>query len=91
MNDHHTKKEIDDISGIETTGHEWDGLKELNNPLPRWWVWVFVILVLVVCWLARRRRGAHGACAGFVLDIGIVSTYARARCIHTQKTIYHTL
>jgi cytochrome c oxidase cbb3-type subunit 3 len=24
-----------------TTGHEWDGIKELNNPLPRWWLWTF--------------------------------------------------
>lgn len=46
MSDHHTKKEIDDISGIETTGHEWDGLKELNNPAPRWWLWVFYICCL---------------------------------------------
>lgn len=37
------KKEIDEISGVETTGHTWDGLKELNNPLPRWWVWIFII------------------------------------------------
>lgn len=25
----------------ETTGHEWDGITELNNPLPRWWVYTF--------------------------------------------------
>jgi cytochrome c oxidase cbb3-type subunit III len=37
------KKEIDSHSGVETTGHEWDGLKELNNPAPRWWLWVFFI------------------------------------------------
>lgn len=37
----HNNKEIDSISGVETTGHEWDGLKELNNPAPRWWLWVF--------------------------------------------------
>ena len=35
------KREVDQISGIETTGHEWDGIKELNNPLPRWWLWTF--------------------------------------------------
>ncbi len=33
--------EVDALSGVETTGHEWDGLRELNNPLPRWWVWIF--------------------------------------------------
>ncbi|WP_055046681.1 cytochrome-c oxidase, cbb3-type subunit III [Devosia sp. A16] len=34
-------KDIDKLSGVETTGHEWDGIKELNNPLPRWWLWTF--------------------------------------------------
>ena len=30
-----------------TTGHVWDvDLRELNNPLPRWWLWLFVITVL---------------------------------------------
>jgi len=32
---------VDEFSGISTTGHEWDGIKELNNPLPRWWLWTF--------------------------------------------------
>jgi cytochrome c oxidase cbb3-type subunit 3 len=33
----------DELSGVETTGHEWDGLKELNLPAPRWWLIVFVL------------------------------------------------
>ena len=36
-----TNKEVDNVSGTETTGHEWDGIKELNTPLPRWWLTVF--------------------------------------------------
>lgn len=36
-----TDRDIDDVTGVETTGHEWDGIKELNNPLPRWWLWTF--------------------------------------------------
>ncbi len=36
-----TKIEKDELSGQDTTGHEWDGIKELNTPLPRWWLWVF--------------------------------------------------
>ncbi|MDR3373262.1 MAG: cytochrome-c oxidase, cbb3-type subunit III [Ancalomicrobiaceae bacterium] len=40
------KKEIDQHSGIETTGHEWDGLKELNHPLPRWWVYIFYACIV---------------------------------------------
>lgn len=31
-------KDIDKVTGTETTGHEWDGIKELNTPLPRWWL-----------------------------------------------------
>jgi cytochrome c oxidase cbb3-type subunit 3 len=30
-----------------TTGHVWDGdLREMNNPLPRWWAWLFVITIV---------------------------------------------
>ena len=36
-----TDRETDEITGVETTGHEWDGIKELNTPLPRWWLWTF--------------------------------------------------
>jgi cytochrome c oxidase cbb3-type subunit 3 len=35
------KRDIDEVTGVETTGHEWDGIKELNKPLPRWWVLTF--------------------------------------------------
>ncbi|WP_370336609.1 cytochrome-c oxidase, cbb3-type subunit III [Parvularcula marina] len=43
-NGHH-EPDIDDHSGIETTGHEWDGIKELNNPLPRWWLIIFYVTI----------------------------------------------
>lgn len=36
-----TKVEKDLLSGQETTGHEWDGVQELNTPLPKWWVYTF--------------------------------------------------
>ena len=36
----------DPVSGVDTTGHEWDGIKELDNPLPRWWLWVFYASVV---------------------------------------------
>ncbi|TPL94512.1 cytochrome-c oxidase, cbb3-type subunit III [Mesorhizobium sp. B2-3-11] len=42
MSDEH----IDEVSGISTTGHEWDGIRELNNPLPRWWVICFYITIV---------------------------------------------
>ncbi len=48
-----TKIEKDSITGTETTGHEWDGIKELNNPLPRWWLYILwaSILFSVVYWV----------------------------------------
>ncbi len=39
-------KHIDEMSGVPTTGHEWDGIRELNNPLPRWWVWTFYATIV---------------------------------------------
>ena len=35
------------MAGDNTTGHVWDeDLRELNNPLPRWWMWLFVMTVV---------------------------------------------
>ncbi|WP_192384643.1 cytochrome-c oxidase, cbb3-type subunit III [Mesorhizobium silamurunense] len=41
-----SSEHIDEVSGISTTGHEWDGIRELNNPLPRWWVTTFYITIV---------------------------------------------
>jgi cytochrome c oxidase cbb3-type subunit III len=43
MTDH---SEIDKVSGTTTTGHEWDGIKELNTPLPRWWIMTFYATIV---------------------------------------------
>jgi cytochrome c oxidase cbb3-type subunit 3 len=40
------KRDIDEVTGVETTGHEWDGIKELNKPLPRWWVLTFYATIV---------------------------------------------
>lgn len=37
---------VDAKTGRTTTGHEWDGIRELNNPLPRWWLWTFYATIL---------------------------------------------
>jgi cytochrome c oxidase cbb3-type subunit 3 len=39
-------RDVDEVSGTETTGHEWDGIKELNTPLPRWWLGLFYLCIL---------------------------------------------
>ncbi len=38
--------DIDTPTGTGTTGHVWDGIRELNTPLPRWWLWVFYATIV---------------------------------------------
>jgi cytochrome c oxidase cbb3-type subunit 3 len=39
-------RDIDPLTGTATTGHEWDGVHELNTPLPRWWLWTFYATIV---------------------------------------------
>ncbi len=41
-----TRRERDDATGTETTGHTWDGIKELDTPMPRWWLWTFYATIV---------------------------------------------
>lgn len=76
-------KEVDAHSGIETTGHEWDGIKELNNPLPRWWLWTFygciifaaVYMVLYPAWplLGSATTGVLGYSSRADLDADLAA------------------
>ena len=40
------ERDIDAVTGTATTGHEWDGIRELNTPLPRWWLWLFYLTIV---------------------------------------------
>ena len=40
------EKRLDEATGTETVGHEWDGIEELNTPLPRWWLYTFYATIL---------------------------------------------
>lgn len=61
---------IDEPTGTEFVGHEWDGIEELNTPLPRWWLWTFyatiawavVYVVLYPAWpmVNRATEGVLG-------------------------------
>jgi cytochrome c oxidase cbb3-type subunit 3 len=46
MNDTHKNASTDPRAKHGTTGHEWDGIEELNTPLPRWWLWTFYATIL---------------------------------------------
>ncbi|MBC8267938.1 MAG: cytochrome-c oxidase, cbb3-type subunit III [Rhodospirillaceae bacterium] len=38
--------EKDEFTGTETTGHEWDGIKELNTPMPKWWLYSYYACII---------------------------------------------
>ena len=61
------KKRIDQPTGTETVGHEWDGIEELNTPLPRWWLWTFygtVAFAVGYCVAYPALPGANGQPGG---------------------------
>jgi len=39
--------------GAPSTGHEWDGIEELTNPVPRWWIWsfYFTVVICIIYWV----------------------------------------
>ncbi|MEM9783293.1 MAG: cytochrome-c oxidase, cbb3-type subunit III [Pseudomonadota bacterium] len=52
--DPHGGKPVDAVTGTETTGHEWDGIRELNTPMPLWWLYTFyatVVFAAIYCLL----------------------------------------
>jgi len=64
MSDHDIER--DEHSGTATTGHEWDGIKELDTPLPRWWLWIFYATVAwsIVYWVLMPAWPALPGLAG---------------------------
>ncbi|MBK5198891.1 MAG: cytochrome-c oxidase, cbb3-type subunit III [Methyloceanibacter sp.] len=41
-----TSHKTDEATDADTTGHEWDGISELNRPLPKWWLWTFYATIV---------------------------------------------
>jgi cytochrome c oxidase cbb3-type subunit 3 len=60
-------KKIDEATGTETMGHEWDGIEELNTPLPSWWLYTFyacIVFAIGYCVvypaIPGLTEGSHG-------------------------------
>lgn len=85
-----SERERDEHSGTETTGHEWDGIKELDTPLPRWWLWVWygsiawavVYWILMPAWpgLSGYTKGllGHSDRAAVVQELGALAQQRQA-------------
>ncbi|MFY9317950.1 cytochrome-c oxidase, cbb3-type subunit III [Lentibacter algarum] len=53
----------------DTTGHSWDGIEEFNNPLPRWWLWIFYACIVWGIWYSVAYPawpGVKSATAGYL-------------------------
>lgn len=60
-------KRVDQPTGTQTVGHEWDGIEELDTPMPRWWLWTFyacIIFAIVYSVVYPAWPGIHGATKG---------------------------
>ncbi len=80
-----TKIEKDAYSGMETTGHEWDGIRELNRPLPKWWLYVLYATIIwsVVYWVLYPAipgvTGHTGGVLGYTSRDAVAEKIAGAR------------
>ncbi len=81
-----TNKEIDEVTGVETTGHVWDGdLKELNKPLPKWWlytlyatiIWSIGYWILYPAW--PTQNGYTPGVLGYTSRIDVMQQVADAK------------
>lgn len=63
------EREVDEATQTATTGHEWDGIKELDTPMPRWWLWAFyatIVWGVVYVILYPAWPLVHGATPGLL-------------------------
>ena len=70
----------------ETTGHEWDGITELDTPLPRWWLYVFYatvaasvvyfVLYPAIPWVTGYSKGLLGHTERAALDAAMAEARA---------------
>jgi cytochrome c oxidase cbb3-type subunit 3 len=86
------KKRIDAPTGTETVGHEWDGIEELDTPMPRWWLWTLyatiawsaVYVVLYPAWpmIDRATGGTLGWTSRGQLEQQVAARNAELAPIH---------
>jgi cytochrome c oxidase cbb3-type subunit 3 len=86
-----TKIEKDAVTGHMTTGHEWDGLRELNQPLPKWWIYIlyatiawslgYFVLYPAIPWFGGATPGILGYTTRDAVE-------AEVAAISAQRAVY---
>lgn len=71
-------------TGTQTTGHVWDGIRELNTPLPRWWLWTFYACIVwaVLYWFVYPAWPLIG---GYTQ--GMLGWHARSAVVEDLKEL----
>jgi cytochrome c oxidase cbb3-type subunit 3 len=80
----------DEVSGVNTTGHEWDGIRELDNPLPRWWLWIFYasIAFAIVYWvLMPAWPGLHDYTHGLLAKSDRANVAVELKALSAQRSL----
>ena len=83
-------REVDEHSGVETTGHEWDGIRELDNPLPRWWLWIMwaSVAVAIVYWILMPAwPGLHGYTKGLLHQSDRAAVVGELQALKAQRGV----
>lgn len=84
--------EKDPVTGTETTGHVWDGIRELNTPLPKWWLYVFYACIIwsIGYWVVYPAwpglSGYTKGVLGYSTRASFQQTMAEAEQAHKQWT-----
>jgi cytochrome c oxidase cbb3-type subunit III len=66
---------------VSDTGHVWDGnLRELNNPLPRWWMWMFLLscIFALVYLVLFPGLGSYPGVLGYTTDGALLKSMTNA-------------
>jgi cytochrome c oxidase cbb3-type subunit 3 len=76
-----TKVTLKPDGDVADTGHVWDGdLRELNNPLPRWWMWMFLISCIfgLVYLVLYPGLGSYPGILGYSTDGALMKSMTTA-------------
>ncbi|WP_120501925.1 cytochrome-c oxidase, cbb3-type subunit III [Roseovarius sp. EL26] len=74
----------------DTTGHEWDGIREYDNPMPRWWLWVLYLTIIWGLWYSIAYpawpliTGATEGYKGFSSRANVATEIAEAEAANAE-------